>query len=701
MIAGTLEVQLLANMARLQQDMDQAKRVVGGAMSSIESAAATAKGALIGLGAVGLATAFGASIKSAIDLADELNKLSQRTGLSVESLSQLRYAAKLSDVSADSLNTGIKKLNVSIAGGIAGDKEKVALFKELGVTLTDTSGRTKTADQVLLDIADTFAKSRDGAGKTAAAYGLLGKAGDEMIPLLNGGSEAIKAMMLEADKLGLTIGSDFAKQAEEFNDNLTRIQVSAQKTSILFAGEFVDGLGRAMKSMADATIEGGKLYGVFKGLQTLLTGDDMHKSNVLVYEGVERLLAAENALTSAQARGDDANVARLTNAVKLRKEELAVNQNYNKMLNGEADKAAQAGKAAETARTKGREIKVGGGAASSGPSKFDSYLKSLQNQLDKVRELTVEENLYEDIKRGQLGKLAPLQEKELAMIARKIDLSKAEKESLKDSEAAGKKAAEEAGKVFQEYQQFFEAYATPAEKLANELERIAKIGENNPLMNSELLAMASTKAWRDYVDTIVVAQKEVSELDEFSKKAAENIQDSLGSGLNDMLNGNFDNIGSSFTRMINRMIAEAAAAQLSRAMFGDMVKGGEGAGLFGGALKSFGSSLLGVGNLPGTTGDFARMDRLSFDGGGYTGTGARSGGLDGKGGFMAMMHPQETVIDHSKGQTASGGANITLSNSITVAGGVSSGEAYTAIQKALAANNKQWTEQLKKQGVLA
>ncbi len=39
----------------------------------------------------------------------------------------------------------------------------------------------------------------------------------------------------------------------------------------------------------------------------------------------------------------------------------------------------------------------------------------------------------------------------------------------------------------------------------------------------------------------------------------------------------------------------------------------------------------------------------SFDGGGYTGDGARSGGLDGKGGFMAMMHPQETVTDHTKG----------------------------------------------------
>lgn len=40
----------------------------------------------------------------------------------------------------------------------------------------------------------------------------------------------------------------------------------------------------------------------------------------------------------------------------------------------------------------------------------------------------------------------------------------------------------------------------------------------------------------------------------------------------------------------------------------------------------------------------------SFDGGGFTGYGPRSGGLDGKGGYIAMVHPQETIIDHTKGQ---------------------------------------------------
>lgn len=60
----------------------------------------------------------------------------------------------------------------------------------------------------------------------------------------------------------------------------------------------------------------------------------------------------------------------------------------------------------------------------------------------------------------------------------------------------------------------------------------------------------------------------------------------------------------------------------------------------------------------------AAIKSTSFDGGGFTGMGARSGGVDGKGGFPAILHPNETVIDHTKGQ--SGG--VTIVNNIDATG---------------------------------
>jgi len=56
----------------------------------------------------------------------------------------------------------------------------------------------------------------------------------------------------------------------------------------------------------------------------------------------------------------------------------------------------------------------------------------------------------------------------------------------------------------------------------------------------------------------------------------------------------------------------------------------------------------------------------SFDGGGFTGSGARSGGIDGKGGFPAILHPNETVIDHTRG----GGAGVVVNQTINVTTGV-------------------------------
>ena len=64
-------------------------------------------------------------------------------------------------------------------------------------------------------------------------------------------------------------------------------------------------------------------------------------------------------------------------------------------------------------------------------------------------------------------------------------------------------------------------------------------------------------------------------------------------------------------------------------------------------------------------GQVAQIKAQSFDGGGFTGSGSRSGGLDGKGGFPAVLHPNETVIDHTKGQNMGG---ITIVNNIDAKG---------------------------------
>lgn len=84
-----------------------------------------------------------------------------------------------------------------------------------------------------------------------------------------------------------------------------------------------------------------------------------------------------------------------------------------------------------------------------------------------------------------------------------------------------------------------------------------------------------------------------------------------------------------------------------------------------------------VGMVKGAISDFFPSDETvgkavdgiqNLDGGGYTGSGVRAGGIDGKGGFPAILHPNETVIDHTKGQ-AVGGATVNFNiNTVDAAG---------------------------------
>ena len=82
-------------------------------------------------------------------------------------------------------------------------------------------------------------------------------------------------------------------------------------------------------------------------------------------------------------------------------------------------------------------------------------------------------------------------------------------------------------------------------------------------------------------------------------------------------------------------------------------------------LLGFGATAFGA---ESTIGKVFQTAADSMEGGGFTGMGVRAGGIDGRGGFPAILHPNETVIDHTKGQ-AVGGATVNFNiNTVDAAG---------------------------------
>lgn len=535
---GTLLIDMGMNIARLRADVDQAKSVVGGAMADIKRSVDVAKTALGALGMAGAGGVFVGVIKGAIDAADQLNKLSQRTGIATEALSQLQYAARLANVSADSLTTGIKKLNVSIAEGLSGDKDKIARFKELGITLTDTSGKAKTADAVLLDMAEAFSKAKDGAGKSEMAVKLMGRAGDEMIPLLNGGRQALLDLMREADKLGVTIGRDFAQNAEEFNDNLTRMQVAGQKTAIALGGDLVKALGAAMREMVQATIEGGKLYGMYVGLQTLLTGDDRHKANVAMVDLTDKILAGENALLALQ-NGNKKNknafteeaIRKKETELQLLRDEYGMHQRLGQQIDEQTRAAEAAAAKLRAARENGRDIKAppaGGTAAKTEFEKFNEALQKRQeleqaelevggklNELDKftVETITALALVSKDLTRAQYEALVVKAD----AIAETIKLNVEEKKAMEIAVTRQKQRAEEA-KGIADFMQEQTVATNARNKAAGDMLKQLEFENSRLGLNAEETARATavrelermgilqgTEAWEKYGQAILDA----------------------------------------------------------------------------------------------------------------------------------------------------------------------------------------------------
>ncbi len=179
--------------------MGQAAKGVGGLM-----------GALLPVGAVAGLTAIA---KGSIDAADNLNDMSQRTGVAVESLSRFGQAAQDSGSSIEGVAKGMGQLAKRITDPSSAASKALS---GIGVATRDAQGKVRSLDAVMLEISDRFAKMPDGAEKSALAMQLFGKSGVELIPMLNQGRAAL-------EQYQATISGDMAKSADEFNDSLNAI----------------------------------------------------------------------------------------------------------------------------------------------------------------------------------------------------------------------------------------------------------------------------------------------------------------------------------------------------------------------------------------------------------------------------------------------------------------------------------------------
>ena len=116
-VIGAIEIQMLADLARLKKDMDDAKAIVGTSVRGIQDLAGGAMKALGAIG-VGLSVAGLAGwVKGAIDAADATFQIKQKAGLAAEEVAGLQLAFKLGGLGGNEMTASLAKLSKQIADG--------------------------------------------------------------------------------------------------------------------------------------------------------------------------------------------------------------------------------------------------------------------------------------------------------------------------------------------------------------------------------------------------------------------------------------------------------------------------------------------------------------------------------------------------------------------------------------------------------
>ncbi len=217
---ASLVVSLEANVARFESDLNKAEFMAKKAMDTITNVSETAmkavKGAVAGLAAAYTFDAFADGIKGAIESAAELDHMAQKTGASVEALSGLKSAAKLSGTSLEEVGVGLQKLAKSMYEAAGGSQKQADQFASLGIAVLDSNGKLRDSGEVMLDLAKKLDSMDSSTQAVATAQQLLGKRGAELMPFLRD--------LADIGELNAKVTSEMAAEAEAYEKNLIRLE---------------------------------------------------------------------------------------------------------------------------------------------------------------------------------------------------------------------------------------------------------------------------------------------------------------------------------------------------------------------------------------------------------------------------------------------------------------------------------------------
>jgi len=572
---GHLRASLSANSAGFAADMKRARDAVqssasgmSGAMNSVKKSFGTAVQAagVLGAAATAGAGALAYLVKGSIDSADAALKQSQAVGVSVATLTSMQHAANLSGVSNEALATALKQTSKRASEAASGTGAAAIAYAALGISVLDSSGSLKGADKLIGEVADKFAGMENGAGKTAIAMQLFGRAGADMIPLLNAGGAGIQEMRDEARALGLVMDDETSAAAERFNDNIDRLigvkqglvnqitkavlpTLEAYSNSMVTAAKETDGMGRAGEIAAS-------------GLKLLLTAGVLLKT---VFDVAGTAIGAAAAAIMAVASGEFKQALNI------------VSMGYDDFI---AKTQASATSITDIWNTTASNMHAA--APDLGKKIAAPVIASVIESKAALAELEkLDKQRLESINSTITGL-----QKESATLGMSADALVAYELAALGATEGQKKLAAELTKDIETKRRGIELtdqYKTSVERVIEQVNELSDLQAAGAI-SAETYNKGSAAEWDSLRKK---SEKSTNEMSQFQVEAARNMQDAFAQFLFDPFSSGVEGMAIGFAKTLQKMMADLLAQQLLTSMLGkDFATGGSIGGWIGGLMPN-------------------------------------------------------------------------------------------------------------------
>ena len=199
--------------AKSAKDLADRQERLADSIDKVKSAAKPVGEAILGIGAAGVAAGIGLwkLVDAQTELGDSQSKAARNLGMSLEKYSEISYVTDMAGVSQEKLRVSLQTL----ARNATMDKDA---FKDLGISVTDSSGKLKSTDKLFFEVGDKLRNLPDKTKAAGLAMRVMGEQGAAMISAFGGSQEDWDAVAERGKKLGTVLSNDFGEMSENYQD---------------------------------------------------------------------------------------------------------------------------------------------------------------------------------------------------------------------------------------------------------------------------------------------------------------------------------------------------------------------------------------------------------------------------------------------------------------------------------------------------